>query len=79
MTLLAVAVGGRGVVDPDEPVLNADDEALLRGRALGVHVGVSISTTFACALLEQVLRSANLVVHQRPSMTRTRSLMSDPT
>ena len=33
MTLLAVAVGGRGLVDPDEPVLNADDEALLRGRA----------------------------------------------
>jgi 4-amino-4-deoxychorismate lyase len=31
--LLAVAVGGRGVVDPDEPILNADDEALLRGRA----------------------------------------------
>jgi 4-amino-4-deoxychorismate lyase len=33
MTLLALAVGGRGVVDPDEPVLRADDEALLRGRA----------------------------------------------
>ena len=33
MTLLAVAVGGRGVVDPEEPVLRADDEALLRGRA----------------------------------------------
>jgi len=33
MTLLAVAVGGRGVVDPDTPVLHADDEALLRGRA----------------------------------------------
>jgi 4-amino-4-deoxychorismate lyase len=31
--LLAVAVGGRGVVPPDEPVLRADDEALLRGRA----------------------------------------------
>ncbi|MBA2461485.1 MAG: aminotransferase class IV, partial [Actinobacteria bacterium] len=30
---LAVAVGGRGVVDPAEPVLRADDEALLRGRA----------------------------------------------
>ena len=28
-----VAVGGRGVVDPGEPVLRADDEALLRGRA----------------------------------------------
>jgi 4-amino-4-deoxychorismate lyase len=33
MTLLAVAVGGRGIVDPDQPVLHADDEALLRGRA----------------------------------------------
>jgi 4-amino-4-deoxychorismate lyase len=31
--LLAVAVGGRGVVPADEPVLLADDEALLRGRA----------------------------------------------
>jgi 4-amino-4-deoxychorismate lyase len=33
MSLLAVAVAGRGVVPPDEPVLQADDEALLRGRA----------------------------------------------
>jgi 4-amino-4-deoxychorismate lyase len=33
MTLLAVAVRGRGNVDPDEPVLHADDEALVRGRA----------------------------------------------
>jgi 4-amino-4-deoxychorismate lyase len=33
VTLLAVAVAGRGLVDPDEPVLHADDEALLRGRA----------------------------------------------
>jgi 4-amino-4-deoxychorismate lyase len=33
VTLLAVAVSGRGVVDPAEPVLRADDEALLRGRA----------------------------------------------
>ena len=32
MTLLAVAVGRRGLVDPAEPVLHADDEALLRGR-----------------------------------------------
>jgi 4-amino-4-deoxychorismate lyase len=31
--LLAVAVGGRGLVSPDEPVLHADDEGLLRGRA----------------------------------------------
>ena len=33
MTLLALAVRGRGVVPADEPVLHADDEALLRGRA----------------------------------------------
>ncbi len=33
MTLLALAVGGRGLVDPSEPVLHADDEAFLRGRA----------------------------------------------
>jgi 4-amino-4-deoxychorismate lyase len=31
--LLAVAVGGRGLVPPAEPVILADDEALLRGRA----------------------------------------------
>jgi 4-amino-4-deoxychorismate lyase len=31
--LLAVAVAGRGLVPPDSPVLHADDEALLRGRA----------------------------------------------
>jgi 4-amino-4-deoxychorismate lyase len=33
VTLLAVAVRGRGVVPAGEPVLHADDEALLRGRA----------------------------------------------
>ncbi len=33
MTLLAVAVAGRGLVAPHEPVLHADDEGLIRGRA----------------------------------------------
>jgi 4-amino-4-deoxychorismate lyase len=33
MTLLAVAVAGRGVVDPAEPVFFADDEAVVRGTA----------------------------------------------
>lgn len=33
MKLLAVAVAGRGVVSPDEPVFRVDDEALLRGAA----------------------------------------------
>jgi 4-amino-4-deoxychorismate lyase len=46
VTLLAVAVGGRGVVDPDEPVLNADDEALLRGRAAFETTRVYAGTPF---------------------------------
>ncbi len=33
MTLLALAVSGRGVVDPAEPAVFADDEGFLRGRA----------------------------------------------
>jgi 4-amino-4-deoxychorismate lyase len=33
MSTLAIGVLGRGLVDPGEPVLRADDEALLRGRA----------------------------------------------
>ena len=34
MDLGAVAVAGRGLVDPSEPVFAADDEALLRGRSV---------------------------------------------
>ncbi len=33
MSVLAVAVTGRGLVDPWEPVVRADDEGLLRGQA----------------------------------------------
>ena len=33
MTLIAVAATGRGLVGPNEPVVRADDDALLRGRA----------------------------------------------
>lgn len=33
MSVLALAVTGRGLVDVAEPVIRADDEALLRGRA----------------------------------------------
>jgi 4-amino-4-deoxychorismate lyase len=32
MTLRAVAVSGRGLVDPDTPVVHADDEGFIRGR-----------------------------------------------
>lgn len=34
MTALALAVLGKGLVDPSEPVLRADDDALTRGRAV---------------------------------------------
>jgi branched-subunit amino acid aminotransferase/4-amino-4-deoxychorismate lyase len=34
MDVRAVAVAGRGLVDPSEPVFAADDEALLRGRSV---------------------------------------------
>jgi branched-subunit amino acid aminotransferase/4-amino-4-deoxychorismate lyase len=33
VTVLALAVSGRGLVDPDQPVVHADDEAFMRGRA----------------------------------------------
>jgi len=33
VSLLALAVLGRGLCDPEEPVVRSDDEALLRGRA----------------------------------------------
>ena len=33
MSVLALAVGGRGLADPREPIHHADDEAFLRGRA----------------------------------------------
>ena len=33
MTLVALAVSGRGLVAPDDPAVRANDEALLRGRA----------------------------------------------
>jgi branched-subunit amino acid aminotransferase/4-amino-4-deoxychorismate lyase len=34
MTLLAVAEVGRGTLDPNAPVLHADDQGVLRGRAV---------------------------------------------
>ena len=56
MSLLAVAVGGRGVVDPTEPVLRADDEALLRGRAAFETVRVYAGEGFR--LTEHLVRLA---------------------
>jgi 4-amino-4-deoxychorismate lyase len=46
MTTLALAVLGRGLVDPAQPVLRADDEALLRGRAAFETTRVYAGTPF---------------------------------
>jgi 4-amino-4-deoxychorismate lyase len=62
VTLLAVAVGGRGVVAPDEPVLRADDEALLRGRAAFETIRVYGGTPFRLAEhLERMAGSAQRI------------------
>jgi len=44
--LLALAVAGRGLVDPAEPVFRADDEALLRGAAAFETLRVYRGTPF---------------------------------
>ncbi len=59
MRLLAVAVEGRGLVDPAEPVFRADDEALLRGSAAFETVRVYAGRPFRLgAHLERLAASA---------------------
>jgi 4-amino-4-deoxychorismate lyase len=62
MTLLAVAVNGRGVVDPAEPVLRADDDALLRGRAAFETLRVYAGRPFRLAQhLDRIATSAERI------------------
>jgi 4-amino-4-deoxychorismate lyase len=62
VSLLALAVGGRGVVEPDEPVLRADDDALLRGRAAFETVRVYGGRPFRLTdHLERMAASAELL------------------
>jgi branched-subunit amino acid aminotransferase/4-amino-4-deoxychorismate lyase len=59
MTVLAVAVAGRGLVDPHGPVFAADDEALLRGRAVFETTRVYGGTPFRLdAHVDRLARSA---------------------
>jgi 4-amino-4-deoxychorismate lyase len=46
MSLIALAVTGRGLLDPEEPAVRADDEALLRGRAAFETLRVYAGTPF---------------------------------
>ena len=56
MTVLALAVLGRGLVDPAEPVVRADDDALTRGRAVFETLRVNDGRPFR--LREHLLRLA---------------------
>jgi branched-subunit amino acid aminotransferase/4-amino-4-deoxychorismate lyase len=57
--LLAVAVAGRGLVEPDAPVFGADDEALLRGRAVFETLRVYAGRPFRLAAhVERLARSS---------------------
>lgn len=59
MTLLAVGIAGRGLVDPAGPVFGAGDEALLRGAAAFETVRVSGGRPFLLERhLERLARSA---------------------
>jgi branched-subunit amino acid aminotransferase/4-amino-4-deoxychorismate lyase len=62
VNLLAVAVAGRGLVDPHTPVFAADDEALLRGRAVFETTRVYDGRPFRLdAHIERLARSAERV------------------
>ncbi len=49
MKLLALAVSGRGLVSPDEPVIHVDDEAFMRGRGAFESLRVYGGTPFRLA------------------------------
>jgi len=62
VTVLALAVAGRGLVSPDEPVVRADDEALLRGRAAFETLRVYGGRPFRFdAHLERIAASAQAI------------------
>ena len=77
MTLLSVAVGGRGVVDPAEPVLRADDEALLRGRGAFETIRVYAGVSFRLAEhLDRLAKSAERIGLPPVNVIQLRELAS---
>lgn len=77
MTTLALAVSGRGLVDPAEPVIRADDEALARGRAVFETLRVYGGVPFRLREhLERLARSARVVGIQEPDPDELERLAS---
>jgi 4-amino-4-deoxychorismate lyase len=75
VTLLALAVGGRGVVDPNEPVVHADDEAVLRGRAAFETLRVYDGRPFRLAEhLRRFVESARRIGLEPPDTAEFESL-----
>jgi len=76
--LLALAVSGRGLVDPEEPVLRADDEALARGRAvfetLRIYGGVPFRLDEHLARLARSASSVGIAAPDLPELQRLVSL-----
>jgi 4-amino-4-deoxychorismate lyase len=79
VTLLALAVGGRGLVSPDDPVIRADDEALLRGRAafetLRVYGGRPFRLHTHLERLESSARAIGLPVPDSAELDRLATLV----
>jgi 4-amino-4-deoxychorismate lyase len=75
---LAVAVTGRGLVDPDEPVLAAHDEGFLRGRAafetLRVYAGRPFRLAQHLARIERSSGSLGLPPPDVDELTRLATL-----
>ena len=60
--LLALAVTGRGLIDPNEPAVRADDEALLHGRAAFETLKIYAGRPFGLdAHLDRLVASAEVM------------------
>jgi branched-subunit amino acid aminotransferase/4-amino-4-deoxychorismate lyase len=78
MTLLALAQLGRGVVPPDEPVLRADDEGVLRGRAVFETLRVYGGRPFELhPHFDRLRESARKVRLPEPPLAELQSLAHD--
>jgi branched-subunit amino acid aminotransferase/4-amino-4-deoxychorismate lyase len=81
VTLVALAVTGRGLCDPAEPVVRADDEALLRGQAafetLRVYSGVPFRLEEHLGRLEASAAGIGLPAGARDELETLAALVLD--
>jgi 4-amino-4-deoxychorismate lyase len=75
VTLLAVAVSRQGLVDPETPVIRADDEAFLRGRAVFETVRVYEGRPYRLpAHLDRLIASAAAIGIPAPELAELEEL-----